>query len=271
MRIPTLTLLSLGLSLFLIAASASADDGFPGRKEYPQVPVLELSDLHSRFNDVVVVDARSHYEFDTLRIKGAVNIPVAEKSFEQQVAELRASTDKPIVFYCNGRTCFKSYLAVQKCERANIPNTFAYDAGMFEWAKAHPDLAELLGKSPVRDADIISSTTFKTRLLEPEAFSTRVFDSPKPVLVLDVRDKYQRGATGFFIGKERWASLDDKAKLAEYIQQAKAQNRTLLIYDAVGKQVRWLQYMLEAEGVKDYYFMQGGAKSFYEKVIEADV
>ncbi|MDX1803386.1 MAG: glycerol-3-phosphate 1-O-acyltransferase, partial [Alcanivorax sp.] len=44
---------------------------------------------------------------------------------------------------------------------------------------------------------------------------------------------------------------------------------TLLIYDAVGKQVRWLQYMLEAEGVKDYYFMQGGAKSFYEKVIEA--
>jgi rhodanese-related sulfurtransferase len=268
MRIPTVVLLVF--ALLACTAATAADDGFPGRKEHPEVPVLELADLHSRFNDVVLVDARSHYEFDTLRIKGAVNIPVAEKSFEQQVAELRASTDKPIVFYCNGRTCMKSYLAVEKCQRANISNTFAYDAGMFEWAKAHPDRAELLGKSPVRDTDIIASATFKKRLLDPKTFSTRVFESPKPVLVLDVRDKYQRGATGFFIGKERWASLDDKEKLSSYVKQAKAQNRTLLIYDAVGKQVRWLQYMLEAEGVQDYYFMQEGAKGFYEKIIEAE-
>jgi len=100
MRIPTVVLLVF--ALLACTAATAADDGFPGRKEHPEVPVLELADLHSRFNDVVLVDARSHYEFDTLRIKGAVNIPVAEKSFEQQVAELRASTDKPIVFYCNG-------------------------------------------------------------------------------------------------------------------------------------------------------------------------
>ena len=33
----------------------------------------------------------------------------------------------------------------------------------------------------------------------------------------------------------------------------------MYVYDEAGKQVRWLMYRLEQAGVKDYYFMKGGA------------
>ena len=37
------------------------------------------------------------------------------------------------------------------------------------------------------------------------------------------------------------------------------QTQTLLIFDQVGKQVRWLMYHLEVAGIKDYYFLSKGA------------
>ena len=66
----------------------SANEGFPGREKYPNVKFIELADLYKTKarGEVVIVDARSNYEFETLRIKGAINIPVASKSFENDVA-----------------------------------------------------------------------------------------------------------------------------------------------------------------------------------------
>ena len=84
---------------------------------------------------------------------------------------------------------------------------------------------------------------------------------------MDVRDMYQRAGVGFFIGIERWVSMDNEKKLAKYLKKAKAENRTLYIYDEAGKQVRWLQYTLERHNVKDYYFMKKGAKGFYKEFI----
>jgi len=257
-----LLLMSFGLSSL---ATASSDD-FPGRKEFPKIPVYEISQLHSALNDVVIVDTRSHYEFDTLRIKGALNIPVAEDAFEQNLTALRAKTSKPIVFYCNGRTCYKSYIAVKKAQAAGIENTFAFDAGVFEWVNTYPSQGSLLGKSPVNLKNLIASNKFKSRLLDPDAFSEKASDMGSKSMVLDVRDKFQRAGVGFFPGKERWVSLDDKEKLAKYLKKAKDSNKTLFIYDEVGKQVQWLQYALEDLGIKNYYFMDNGAKAYYAQM-----
>lgn len=257
-----LLLMSFGLS-----GLATASNGeFPGRKEFPKIPVYEISQLHSALNDVVIVDTRSHYEFDTLRIKGAVNIPVAEDSFEQDLATLRAKTPKPIVFYCNGRTCYKSYIAVKKAQAVGIENTFAFDAGVFEWVNTYPSQGALLGKTPVNLKSLIAANKFKARLLDPDAFSEKASDMGSNSIVLDVRDKFQRAGVGFFPGKERWVSLDDKEKLAKYLKKAKESNKTLFIYDEVGKQVQWLQYALEELGIKKYYFMHNGAKAYYAQL-----
>lgn len=263
-------LIALGLFVSFSSANADSDEGFPGRAKFKDVSVYELSELKDSLDNAVVVDARSNYEFETLRIKGAKNIPVASKEFEEDVSKLRASTQKPIVFYCNGRSCFKSYIAVKKARDAGVKNTFAFDAGIFEWTKAYPDQAVLLEQTPVKTADLISSKLFKSRLLGPDHFSEMATSMKQKTMVLDVRDKYQRAGAGFFPGKERWVSLDQKERLIGYINKAKKQNRTLYVYDEVGKQVRWLQYELEKAGLKNYYFMKKGASGYFDSLATND-
>ncbi|MBL1278067.1 MAG: hypothetical protein COB30_018480 [Ectothiorhodospiraceae bacterium] len=257
----------LAALLFGQSVSFAASDDFPGRDKYPQIPYIELNDLYSQFDDVIIVDARSKLEFETLRVKTAVNIPVAGDSFERDVARLRATSDKSIVFYCNGHTCMKSYIATKKAMEADISNVIAFDAGIFDWTKAYPKEAVLLGASPVNLAHLIPKSEFKKRLLTPDTFSDRATRPGKKLMVIDVRDKYQRAGVGFYPGLERWASLDQQQKLERYIQKALKQDRTLLIYDEVGKQVRWLQYALEKAGAKDYYFMKKGAREYYKEIV----
>jgi rhodanese-related sulfurtransferase len=259
------TLLMAAICLFTFAdAFAASNEGFPGRAKYPKVPYIELADLTKQFKDVIIVDARSILEYETLHITGSVNIPVAKKSFEGKVADLRAKSGKPIVFYCNGRTCMKSFKATKKAMELGVKNVFSYDAGIFEWTKANPKLAVLLGKSPVNLAHLIPKKVFKKRFMHPDKFSDEATSTTKKTLILDVRDKYQRAGIGFYPGKERWVSLDEKEKLRKYIKKAMDQNRTLMIYDEVGKQVRWLQYELEKAGAKDYYFMAKGAHGYFD-------
>jgi len=263
-KVMIITSLVIQLLISSIALAASGD--FPGRKEFPDVPVMEMKDLQARFNDVVIVDTRSAYEYETLRIKGALHISVAGSDFERKVTKLRKNTDAAIVFYCNGRTCFKSYKAVAKAQKKKIVNIFAYDAGMFEWAKANPNRSVLRNISPINTSEIISKDIYKSRLLDAKKFVLRVHESNKKPLVLDIRDMYQRAGMSFFPGKERWVSLDQKNRLQRYLKRAQKQNKTVMVYDEVGKQAYWFQYALEEAGIKNYYFMKGGARSYYEMI-----
>ena len=256
-------------ALLLSPVAYSADEGFPGRSEYPDIPIYEKEALYRDFNKVYIIDARSNYEFETLHINGAGNIPVSSKTFEEQIKAISAKTNKPIVFYCNGRTCYKSYKAVKIAIDLNIDNVYAYDAGMFEWATSYPDLATLLGKSPMDPKDILSKKTFKSRMLAPQKFKDTAFNLADKAYILDIRDLYQRAASiGYFTGREHWISLNRKKKVIDFIKKAKQENKTLFIYDEVGKQVRWLQYTLEQEQVKNYYFMEKGARGYYKNIIQ---
>ncbi len=260
------------IALTLLAPlTAQAAEGFPGRQleKYKKVPVIELEDLYQRLNAFSIVDVRSPFEYATLRIKGAVNIPVTADNFERAVEDLRSQTGKPIAFYCNGHTCMKSYKAAKRAMAAGINEVYAYDAGIFDWARAHPEEGELLGKSPVDPKHLISKKTFKAHLLDPDTFSDKATAAaPKSRMIIDIRDTFQRAGVGFYPGLERWASLENMKKLRKYLKKAKAQKRTLYIYDNVGKQVRWLQYELQAQGLKDYWFMEKGAKGYYDMLGE---
>ena len=259
--------------LFMLSLPVwSAEEGFPGREKYPDIPYVEITDLYQKKNNnqVVIVDARSNYEFETLRIKDAINIPVANKNFEEEIKQLREKTDKTIVFYCNGHRCMKSYIAAKRCLEADIQNVAAFDAGIFDWTKKYPNQAVLLGSSPVNPNNLIATKQFKSKLLDPDTFSGYIMDSRNKSIVIDVRDKFQRAGVGFYPGIERWAALDDRKKLQAYIDKAKRENKTLFIYDEVGSQVRWLQYALEKAGVTDYYFMDKGARAYYDMIAKIE-
>lgn len=245
------------------AEKPAKSDTFPLRAKYLDVAILETADLDKRFGDVVIVDVRTKYEFDTLRIKDALLIPVTDRNFTEQVRKLRESTPKPIVFYCNGKTCHKSYDATLYALNARISGVLCYDAGIDDWSRTHPDKTVLLGRSPIKVDDLIGKDKFKAHLLDPKAFETK---SEHKAIILDVRDKSQRDSP-LFPFREQRASLEDKAGLDPIIEQAKREKKTLLIYDQVGKQVQWFQYYLESKGVKDYYFMKGGAQAYFDATL----
>lgn len=249
------------------ASVVMADESdFPGRKTYPDVKVISIEQLKSRLDEVQVVDVRSAYEYQTLRIKGAVNIPLAGENFAGDLARLRTENAGDIVVYCNGKTCMKSYKAAKKAAAANISNVYAFDAGIMDWAKTYPDDAILLGKVLGNPDRLISKEAFNKHLLSPEKFAERMASSND--YVLDVRDRFQRDSLGLFPGRERRVYLDDRKKLERYIRKALRENRGLLIYDAAGKQVRWLQYYLESKGVKHYHFMAGGVRAYYKELTD---
>jgi rhodanese-related sulfurtransferase len=240
------------------AAQPDADAAFPLRAQYQDVPVIGTGELAKRFNDVVIVDVRSRYEYDTLRIVDAQLIPVGDARFLSQVRELRAKSDKPVVFYCNGKTCRKSYEAVRQAQAMRIKNVLCYDAGVADWAAAYPERAALLGASPVRTDALISPEKFRAHLLEPAEFESKVGAG---AIVVDVRDRSQRD-NPLFPFKEERIQLEDTARIDALIEQARRERKTLLAYDAVGRQVEWLQYRLESKGFANYYFMNGGAQAY---------
>lgn len=256
----------LALQPVVVSANAPKDaapSAFPLRPQYIDVTVLETADLAARFEEVIVVDVRSQYEYDTLRIQNALLLPVTDKNFVQEVRRLRESSTKPIVFYCNGKTCRKSYDAALMAQSSRIPNVYCYDAGVFDWAKAHPEKTALLGKTPMNPKALIDSDRFKERLLPPKDFAAKAEGA---AVILDVRDRAQRD-TPLFPFRELRAQLDENAKIDAAIEQAKREKKTLLIYDAVGKQVQWMQYHIEEKGLADYYFMKGGAQAYWDATL----
>lgn len=248
------------LSLLLFQAySISANDEFPHRSLYPKIKTIELEQLYQQRSDVLIFDVRSSYEYDTLHIKGAQHLALDDHTFVAKLLELRKADERPMIFYCNGHTCKKSYQATQKAMHGHIDNVYAYDAGIFEWTKSHPAEAVLLGKSPVDKTRLISKEKLNSHMLAPEEFAKRVGNS---AITLDIRENVQKEGLSLFPARQRSVPLDN-SKLKSYVDMAKNSGKTLLVYDAVGKQVRWLQYYLEDEGVTDYYFMKGGAKAFF--------
>lgn len=258
-------LVFMALFMVVLSAQAAGNNEFPNRKLFPAVPVISMDELHKIMNKVIIVDVRSKFEYDTINIIKAINIPVLEPHFIARMRKLREEHPKTeIVAYCNGKTCKKSYEAVQKCRDAGIPNVVAYDQGIFDWAKKYPGTARLLGKSPVNLNKLLTKKDLDKHMLSVDQFDKMA--SRKNVIILDIREPLQRAAIAIYPGVEKDADMDDKTQLNQYIDDALRNNKTLLVYDGVGKQVEWLMYYLEDKGVTNYYFMKGGARAYYDKL-----
>lgn len=254
----------------LISIVAIADD-FPGRSTYPNVPYIELDDLYQQRNAVVIIDARSPYEYETLRIKNAVLVPLALSSekFKAKMNGLRSKyPNKKLVFYCNGHKCMKSYKAASRSiSYVGLKNIYAFDAGVFDWASKYPMEAMLLGSELKDPAKLISKDSFKKHLLEAEKF---IKSADSSVVILDIRDRIERDGFYVFSRDEKSISLNkkDRALMAKFFNSVKKNNKTLYVYDTVGRQVRWFQYYIESKGIKKYYFMKGGAEAFFKIPIQ---
>lgn len=258
------TIVSLTIIL-LLQTPIHADEEFPLREEYPELPFITLSDLATEYDSVVIVDVRSRFEYDVIHINKAKHVAMSNAAFGKNLEEaLGGDKSKKVVTYCNGHTCAKSYKAARKAQELGFTNPVVFDAGIFEWTMAYPERSTLIGKSPAEKSKIITEDQFNARRLDVKEFEERIAADPK-AFVIDARDPVQRKKNPTYKVKPRNYPMD---KLVTQISDSKFKKkingRKLYIYDAVGKQVRWLQYHLEENEIKDYYFLKGGVRSVFE-------
>ncbi len=204
----------------------------------------------------IIVDVRSAIEYKVIHAVGALHIPVSKKDFINKVSKLRSeNATKKLAFYCNGTTCLKSYVATDKAMKGNIANVSAYDAGIPEWVSTYPGKTLLLGEV-VTDPEkqIIPKSEFKKKTISYEDFKAAASTGG---VIIDVRDAMQRSGDLPGLGKTLKIPMD--AFIQNFVQKKKNQDKSLFIFDQVGKQVRWLEYYLVKNGYTDYTFLKGGA------------
>lgn len=264
-------LVCLVIVTVLVSATVCQANDFPLRPFYPEVPYITTDALLKNYDTTIVVDIRSSFEYDVAHINKATLLPLTDKSFSEKLKKLRAKEDStPMAFYCNGHSCAKSYQAAQLAMSMGFENVFTYDGGIFDWIEAAPDKATLMGETPARGDRIISAEDFLHHQLGIDAFAYTAAN-PKAI-VIDIRDPFQR-ETAPKVKGIRNIPLD---ALLELVTSRIWTEKRLLFFDAVGKQVRWLQYFLESYGYFDYYFLEDGMRGlendpdWVRPVIDAD-
>jgi rhodanese-related sulfurtransferase len=250
--------------LFIVISFISAADAteFPLRAKYPKVKPIETAELKSIYNNAIIVDARAKAEYEVIRMVGSTNILVGVMT-EADLLKLRAKDGKaPLVFYCNGITCSKSYKASKKAIGWGFKNVRCFDLGIFNWAKASADKTELFGKvlsTKELEAALISKDDFKSKQLAPADFLSR--SKGGNFAIIDIRSPSERNEVRVSLPRTKAISFDNLLKMIESKSKA-VPTSNILVIDNVGKQVRWLQYYFERAGITNYFFMQGGAKKW---------
>lgn len=243
------------LSVFFSVAVSFAED-FPLRAKFPKVKYVSTETLSKDYNQSVIVDVRSDLEYDVIHINKAVHIPVAQATFIKDLEKVRGKdSDKSVIFYCNGHTCAKAYEAAEQAMDASFKNVFAYDAGIHDWVKVHPEKTTLMGVTPAPKNKLISKEALAKKKISMDEFKRRA-EAGKAV-VIDIREPVQRKVIPSF-PKLRNVPSD---RLLPLLAKGEFKGNDLLIFDAVGKQVEWLQYYLEKYGYSNYSFLKDGVLS----------
>jgi rhodanese-related sulfurtransferase len=142
-----LTLL-VALSILLIAGQVLAEK--PVTPESIEgATTVDSEWVMANLGKVVIVDARKKGEYVEKHIPGAINIPYKEKSaksvnFDEtkdkwDISKYPADKNTPIVVYCNGPKCWKSYKSVVRLVKAGYTNVYWLREGFPGWqAKGYP-------------------------------------------------------------------------------------------------------------------------------------
>lgn len=249
-------------------AAEGGSDPFPGRDIYFYVDVLELeelAELHAR-DAAHIIDVRTRYEYDTLRVEGAEHVSLDDPDFVAKVRELHAQDPElPVVFYCRGHTCFMGYQAAEKMLGASFEDVYNMDAGIFDWAEAYPEDTAMFGEAPIERADLIDFNKFREHLLPPREFAAIAHQDEAHVL--DIRRPFERDQIGLFLGNETNIPAAQWGRLEPFLDDARDSEEPLLVYDITGHEIKAFQYTLEEHGISDYYFMEGGFKAFQEQLL----
>jgi len=241
--------------------------GFPLRERYYKVKTISTDDLYAKFSDYILIDVRSPFEHAVMRIDGAFSVPVADKQFIKKVAKIwNENNKKPIVFYCYGHKCERSYQASMNMMQSSLGGgmqIMTYDGGITDWSDIKPDKTVLFDKS-FDKSKIISSKEFKKHLAKPLDFTSQVNANPS-IVVIDIRDGYETNSVSLFPGRDYRTGFDFE-KLKSIIIANRDAKKTVYFYDEAGYRVKSLQYLIKEIGLEDYMFLEDGMVGYFKSI-----
>ena len=143
-----------------------------------------------------------------------------------------------------------------------MSDVYAFDAGIPAWANTYPSATLLLGKE-ISDPgkQLIPKSEFKKLCLDYEQFKEKA--TGNNTMIIDARDAIQR--TRDLPGLEDVKHIPLDKFIKNVVSRGVMRNKKMLIFDQVGKQVRWLMYHLVNQGYEEFYFLEGGATSVLKK------
>jgi rhodanese-related sulfurtransferase len=240
---------------------------FPNRPRFPKLPYLDTKGLEAILSKAILIDARNHIEFNVIHIKGAINLPVGKMKKKDLLKIRKTQGSKPIVFYCNGTTCQKSYKAGEKARIWGWKNFFVYDSGIFHWTKKHPKTVLFFDKPVDKNAlaKIGDKKSFSMVCLSPLAFAKKAL-SNQGYKVFDLRDRKERSESPLRLPRVAKLNMD---KFVKALKNNRIRKNKLLIFDSSGKQVKWLRYYLNQHGVQDFWLLKGGVIAWKKAGLDA--
>ena len=273
------TVLSLCLLSYGVSVSASDEtEQFPKRKFYPQLNYIDTQELADGLqnNRYDVIDVRDNTSFEALHVKTATNIFVKSKTFDQEMLGFAAQSTRPLVIYCNGISCSKSYVAstktIQLFAKQKIKRkVFTFDSGINAIAYAHNDMVLKNGKDISDKNPLIAIEKIEQHTLKPSEFESYLtINKPQDYAVLDIRHKSEKLVRKLFMfQKQKNIVLGQRDKLIAFLNKIKKDNKTLLVYDASGRQINGLYELLKITGIRKWYYMEGGEFGYANYAINA--
>lgn len=246
--------LFLFLKVLLVAVTAQAADDFPLRSKYPGLSYVTLDELAKEAGSNIVVDVRSDFEYQVLHIEGVNNIAVATTNFLPELGKLRGKTDKSkkIFLYCNGVMCTQSYDAGRRALESGWVNVFVFDGGIGAWASKLPARSVFFGRTLGDANKLLSSRILAEHTLPWE--QVKAHESDPQAVFIDVREPYVRKKLPALKALKHLPL----SRITPMLEAKKFQENTVYFMDGSGKQLQWLQYVLEKHGYKNYFFVKEG-------------
>lgn len=132
----------VALSILLIAGHVMAEK-VTTPESIEGATVVDAEWVKANFGKVSVFDARKKGEYVEQHVPGATNVPYKEKSaksvdFDEtkdkwDMSKYPSDKDTPIVVYCNGPKCWKSYKSVKRLVRNGYKNVYWLREGFPGW------------------------------------------------------------------------------------------------------------------------------------------
>ena len=105
--------------------------------QYPVINAEETRSWMTGSKKVVLIDTRTHEEYQQAHLPGAISIP-AER-MKTEAAKLPRNKTTPLIFYCRGLGCSLSRTAAGAAVGMGYTYLMIYQAGMPDWLlKGYP-------------------------------------------------------------------------------------------------------------------------------------